>query len=178
MVARRSGAAIALLIAACFSVAALSPATARGADKGDVRKAREHFRVGEQAFKEGRYQDAYREWQAGYELSPRALFLLNMAHAERRRGDLPNARVLYRRYLLMEPDSKLRGEVEQVLKEIDAVLPAQDGPGTGADQRPPAVAPGSESAIEPPPAVAGPPPSRPCPRWSMLRHPLRRNRRS
>ena len=54
-----------------------------------------------------------------------------MAHAERRRGELKNARTLYRKFLLMEPQSKLRAEVESVLEEIDAAL--AEAPEAGPD---------------------------------------------
>src|SRR5207247_2486267 len=81
---------------------------------------------GDEAFKAGRFEDAYREWEAGYKLSGRPLFLLNMAHAERRRGQLQNAHALYQRYLVIEPETKLRGEVEGVLKEIEDALAAEE----------------------------------------------------
>jgi tetratricopeptide (TPR) repeat protein len=138
----------------------------QAAETENVRKAREHYKAGDEAFKAGRYQDAYREWEAGYNLSPRPLFLLNMAHAERRRGELHNARSLYRRYLLMEPDSKLRGEVESVLKEIDRVLEEEEAKKTSQTAPPPAseAPPSAGEAVQPrslsapPESVAASPP--------------------
>ena len=112
---------------------------AQAAESDAVRKAREHYRSGDEAFKAGRYEDAYREWEAGYKLSGRPLFLLNMAHAERRRGQLPNARALYQRYMVMEPETKLRGGIEGVLKEIDAALAAEEAAARPASPSPPAV---------------------------------------
>jgi tetratricopeptide (TPR) repeat protein len=139
-----------LLAALSVSGAIVLPAPCRAAEADDVQRAREHHKAGDQAFKEGRYQDAYKEWEAGYNLSPRPLFLLNMAHAERRRGELKNARTLYRRFLLMEPQSRLRGEVESVLAEIDAAL--AEAPET-------APAPQPEGApVAPPTVVTTPPP--------------------
>ena len=95
------------------------------AGEAELQQAREHFRRGDQAFKAERFEEAYREWESGYKLSGRPLFLLNMAHAERRRGELDSARSLYKKYLLMEPTSQLRVEVEQVLSEIDSALEAK-----------------------------------------------------
>src|SRR5687767_13149538 len=110
----------------------------------EVQQAREHFKRGDLAFKAERFEEAYREWESGYKLSGRPLFLLNMAHAERRRGELAGARALYKKYLLMEPTTELRGEVEQVLAEIDSALgpatpeapPAGDPPGAAPTTTP------------------------------------------
>src|SRR5262245_56142933 len=83
----------------------------------DVRRAREHYRKGEAAYAAERFDDAYKEFEAGYAIAPKPAFLLNMAHSERRRGELRNARALYLKYLLVEPQSKYRPEVEQVVGE-------------------------------------------------------------
>ena len=141
---------------------------ALAAEADDVQRAREHHKAGDQAFKDGRYLDAYKEWEAGYALSPRPLFLVNMAHAERRRGELKNARTLYRKYLLMEPQSKLRTEVESVLAEIDAALAEVPEAAPTSPSEPAAVTPPAESApTSPPPGnllgsptepAVGPPP--------------------
>ena len=144
-----------LAIALALPVTALAP-RAHAGDSEQVRKAREHYRLGDEAFKAGRWAEAYEEWEAGYRLSGRPLFLLNMGHAERKRGDLHNARALYSRYLVMEPDSKLRAEVETVIKEIDATLAAEE---TAAN---PPAAPAAASPPAPPPVaplpIAVPPP--------------------
>jgi tetratricopeptide (TPR) repeat protein len=108
-------------------------APAHAAEPEAVARARELYKSGERAFKEGKYEEALRDWDTGYQLSNRPLFLLNMGHAERRRGQLANARTLYKRFLLMEPETKLRGEIEGVLSEIDSTLTAEasGGPGSG-----------------------------------------------
>jgi hypothetical protein len=137
----------ALALAAAALSLALVDGAAHAADPPEVRQARELFRNGEAAFKAGRFQDAYRAWEEGYKLTPRPLFLLNMAHAERRRGELAGARTLYKRYLLMEPETPLRGEVESVLQEIDSTLGAE------APLNAPAPLPLS---VAPPPAPEAP----------------------
>src|SRR5262245_33199869 len=97
-------------------------ALALAAEPVEEKTAREHYERGREAFRAGRYEDAYREFEAGYNLCQRPKFLLDMAHAERRRGELRNARDLYRRYLLVDPESKLSASVEAVLREIETVL--------------------------------------------------------
>jgi hypothetical protein len=160
----RSGVVVVLAaLLLCPTIA--PPAPAQAADAEDVKRAREHHKAGDQAFKEGRYLDAYKEWEAGYALSPRPLFLVNMAHAERRRGELKNARTLYRKFLLMEPQSKLRAEVESVLVEIDDAL--AEAPAAAPAPEPVAVTPPAAEPAPPPPAkllgspndpAIGPPP--------------------
>jgi hypothetical protein len=146
-----------LLIAFAFALLAGAPIvhpgrSAQAAESEDVRKAREHYKNGDEAFKAGRYEDAYREWEAGFKLSGRPLFVVNMAHAERKRGELRHARALYQRYIVMEPTSKLRPEIEGVLKEIDDAIAAEDA----------AVKPAPMAAVPPPvaapPLALGPPP--------------------
>src|SRR5215470_9856640 len=102
-----------ILILAAVLVAELAGGAAArsSADDGEspaVRQARDHFRAGEAAFKVGDFERARSEFEAGYALVPRPGFLLNMAHAERRLGRLRNARSLYKRYLLADPESKQR----------------------------------------------------------------------
>lgn len=101
----------------------------------DVRRSREHYKKGEEAFAGGQYGDAYREFEAGYALVPRPLFLLNMAHSERRRGQLRKAFALYKRYLVVEPETKFRADVASVIKEIEGALAAEE-----AAQTPPTKA--------------------------------------
>lgn len=140
--------ALALLVAAGPGVAARAVAAK---DTKAVGQARAHYRNGEAAFKAGRYDDAFREWELGYKLSGRPLFLLNMAHADRRRGELRSARALYKRYLLTDPETKLRSEVEAVLAEIDAAIAADDS------ARQPAAAPPAVPAPLAPPASSDAP---------------------
>lgn len=88
------------------------------------RQAREHYRKGRDAYAAQRFEEAYREFEAGYRLSDRPLFLLNMGHAKRRAGDLPMAKALFRRFLQLQPDSPHRPEVENLLRDVEATLPA------------------------------------------------------
>jgi hypothetical protein len=144
---------LAATLLAALLVGSAGPAP-RAAESEDARLARELYRNGEEAFRAGRFEEAYQQWQQGYKLSSRPLFLLNMAHAQRRRGELNSARALYRRFLLVEPQSKLRAEVESVLEEIDLALAAEPGGVQRSDQAP---------ATEPPPATAPPAATTPPP---------------
>ena len=143
-----------------FSLAALAPAALRAEPREptELRQAREHFRLGKEAYAAERFDDAFREFEAGYQLSNRPAFLLNMGHARRRSGALSEARTLYRRFLLVQPDSPYRAEVEKMLADIDAAQP----------EPPPLPAPPkvvvAPVITAPPPALlrAAPPPPEPA----------------
>ncbi len=120
---------LASFVAGTVAVAfgAVQPRRALAAESAaaNPKQGREHFKRGQRAFAASRYDEAYREFESGYTLSGRPLFLVNMAHSDRRRGRLLKARVLYQKYLIVEPESKLRDEVEAVMADIDANLAAE-----------------------------------------------------
>jgi len=154
-----------------FLLAALAPAAlqAEPREPAELRQAREHFRLGKEAYAAERFGDAFREFEAGYQLSNRPAFLLNMGHARRRSGALSEARALYRRFLLVQPDSPYRAEVEKMLADIDAAQPEPPPPPAPPKVMvvPPQVV---MTPAAPPPALvrAAPPPAQPPPhhgRW-------------
>src|SRR4051812_37399458 len=75
------------------------------------REARAHYAQGQAAFNAGRYDQAVAEFEAGFAALPRPGFLLNIGHSERRRGNLRKARAAYKKFLLVEPTTKLRDDV-------------------------------------------------------------------
>ena len=154
-----SPAPVTVLVAAAL---VLAPAPVGGQQEAaEVTRAREHYKKGTQAFQRERYDEAFQLWQAGYQLSGRPLFLLNMAHAERRRGQLHKARELYRRYLLVDPSSELRGDVEVVLADLEGAIgpePEAAGPPTGIDPTR-GLPPVGATALTRAPAPALPPPA-------------------
>src|SRR3954467_11063977 len=64
-----------------------------------VASARTHFEAGRALYQLGNYNDALREFAAGYELAPRPQFLLNLGQCYRELDDLQHAREMYQRYL-------------------------------------------------------------------------------
>ena len=141
----------------------LTPATASAdddpcpaPDEGE-QNAREHYSRGEVAFKTGHYETALSEFEAGFVSSSRPGFLLDMAHTERRLGDLREARALYKKYLLVDPSSRLREDVMAVIAEIDGALADEDLASARGrlDRRPPIEARGGVPSA-PAPAPEGP----------------------
>src|SRR3954468_3103346 len=125
---RRCGAGRVKMVAA---ILAATLATSGGAvfapsaraQSAELREARDHFRRGKEAYSAQRFEDAYREFEAGYRLSSRPLFLFNMGHAKRRAGAPGEARALFRRSLELQPDSPQRAEVEAILRELEPAAP-------------------------------------------------------
>ncbi len=143
-----------ILLAAGQAYAQQPPPPPPGVPQDNTRMAREHYKKGEEAFAASRYEEAFKEFEAGYTLVPRPVFLLNMAHSERRRGDLRNARALYKKFLVVDPQSKYRGEVEQVLTELEGAIAAEQSAGSG---KAPSLAP-SPPVVTPDVTVQAPPP--------------------
>lgn len=144
----------AVLLAVLLANIGLQTPAARAEDSADVKKAQILYKKGEAAFNAKHYDEALKEWEAGYALAAKPLFIVNMAHAERRRGELRKALALYRRYLLVDPDTKLRGEVEGVIKELEEAIAAEDAAAPPPTGTPPAVPPPAPA----PPVVAAPEP--------------------
>ncbi len=133
-------------------------------DENRVRAAKSHYASGDQAFKEGHYERALREFEAGYQAIPRPAFLLNMGHCQRRLGDPRQARELYRLFLEAEPHSPLRAEVESVMAELQNEMPAQRAPAPRLAWRESPAATSSSPALD----MQATPAPRPAPlyaRW-------------
>jgi len=147
-----------------FVLMALGPWPPAQAEPADLKKARAHYRLGKEAYAADRFDEAYREFEAGYRLSNRPAFLLNMGHARRRRGDLPEARALYQRFLFLQPDSPYRAEVEAILGQIEEPKRPIETPAPAMLAVPAAIPP----PVPRPPLISTAPPPAPPPartRW-------------
>ena len=109
---------------AAFLTAVLLAASAYGgrSDPQAEARAREHAQKGADALREGRYDAAMTEFEAGYAAVAHPGFIMNMGHVQRRAGNLERARGYYSRFLQLEPKSSQRAEVEKAIAEIDVAL--------------------------------------------------------
>ncbi|HEX9102369.1 MAG TPA: tetratricopeptide repeat protein [Polyangia bacterium] len=153
--ARHIGLGLAVLV--CAAAAHAQPAD-------DVARARTHFEAGRALYQLGNYNEALREFAAGYQLAPRPQFLLNLGQCYRKLDDLANARAMYQRYLHDAPASDPeRPQAQQILAEIDrqiadrqaaaaaaAAPPRPPAPTTTAEHAPAAAAT-TLTATAPPP---------------------------
>lgn len=89
------------------------------------QKARAHFQRGQELANQGKYPQAYLEFEAGYRQSHRPLFLFNLGEAARAFGDGGRARAAYQRYLEEDPTGPMVGSAQTRLAEL--------GPGPATD---------------------------------------------
>jgi len=165
--------ALALLAGLARPSATLAAEGSDTATEDSEQAARRHFAEGDAAFKAGRYDEALKEFEAGYAVSRRAGFLVNMAHTQRKLGHLREARSLYKKFLLVDANSKLRDEVRSVIAELDSALADEDqaerdrkdrgatNTGTAAGEVPASSVASAPPVISPPAATTLPKAPRP-----------------
>lgn len=105
-------------------------------------RAKQSYERGKAFVSETRFADAYSAFAAGYEASPRPLFLFNMGECSRALGDKTRARDLYQRYLADDPSGELVATARARLAEL--------GPALAEPPR----APAKPTVTIPPPLVA------------------------
>lgn len=124
-----------------------------------------HFQAGQRLSNSGDYAGAYREFEAGYNLTGRTLFLFNMAEAARANGDAAKARANYLEFLRVDPKNALAATAQARIDELDRKAGTSPGPAPGTSTTPPAVttSPGGTQheplPLLPPPVTGSPPPS-------------------
>jgi hypothetical protein len=142
-----------LAIAALLCLAA---APARAAERAPgVEDARSHFQLAETAYREGRYAEALRQFRAGYDLSPRPQFLLNIAQTYRKLGRFDEAIANCQRFLTLAPDSPLAASTRELMARLEVERAA------AAEQV--SVEPPRTNEAVPPPAMPTPQQTRPQP---------------
>jgi hypothetical protein len=147
----------------------------RGAHADDAwrdRLARIHFDAGRKAYEAGQYEDAVLEFERGYQLAPRPLFLLNLAHLYLRLGRYDDVIAACERYLASHPNDRLTREATDLLaaarqKKLEQ---APKPTPTPAEPKAPVVAPAANDvgarADQPAPAAPRPGPARPKLAWT------------
>ena len=110
-------------LAAAVLATVLAGATAARADEAEGRR---HWKAGQDLYQQKRFLEAAREFEAGYAVAPRPLFLMNIGHAYRRANELVRAKQAYEALLRLQPDLPQRPEVEEYIKSINDALQASD----------------------------------------------------
>lgn len=114
-------------------------AHAQAQTEDPLARARTHFEAGRALYQLGNYNEALREFAAGYQLAPRPQFLLNLGQCYRKLDDLQNARAMYQRYLHDAPSTDPeRSQAQQILAEIDKQIADKQA---AANAPPPTVTP-------------------------------------
>jgi tetratricopeptide (TPR) repeat protein len=155
----RNGALLCALVAGLAASTVAMGAEAREDDQ--LRRAKEHYRKGDDAFRDGLFAEALREFEAGYKLVPRPAFLVNMGHCRRRLGDLKEAHTLYRLFVDSDPTSELRAEVEEVIVELEKEMGAAPARVPVPLEPPPVTAPSPAGTPAQVVSHSPPPPAKP-----------------
>lgn len=137
------GCVVSALVAAFLCVA---PAAARAesSDEAEITAmAKEHYRLGLDAYKNGRYPEAIKELKKAYLLKRLPALLLNIGATYRKMNDLDNAHYYYKKYLTEAPEAKDRADVEKTLAEIEHEKP-------GVSNAPAPAEGGAQAAAETP----------------------------
>jgi tetratricopeptide (TPR) repeat protein len=130
-----------------LSFAAMLTSAPARADEDATEQARQHYAKGKQAFDLGKWDDAIAEFEDAYRLRSDPTFLFNMAQAYRRKGDLQRALDLYKNYLIENPDSPKRNDIERRIRTLEKEMKNQPR------RQIEAPAPVAKSS-EPPPAAS------------------------
>jgi tetratricopeptide (TPR) repeat protein len=99
-------------------VSALTATAAHAQPTSNDQVARDHYDKGKQLAADGQYAAAYGEFSAGYDASPRALFLFNMAECQRQLGNAQRAREFYDRFIAASPNDALVPTARARLAEL------------------------------------------------------------
>jgi hypothetical protein len=122
-------------------------AAAHAQSNDDISRARTHFEAGRALYQLGNYDEALREFAAGYELAPRPQFLLNLGQCYRKLDNLEQARAMYQRYLHDAPVSDPeRAQAQQILAEIDRQIADKQAAAAAAAAPPPTAPTGTTAA--------------------------------
>ena len=98
----------------CWSAAS----TARAAGE-NVEKAKAYFAAGVDAYDQGKYEVALREFQHAHALSHSPALYFNMAACEEHMDHFQAAGLLLRQYLIEKPDADDRANVELRIKSLE-----------------------------------------------------------
>jgi tetratricopeptide (TPR) repeat protein len=125
----------------------------------DLERAKAHYEAGSGLYQLGRYDEAMREFSAGYALSHRPQFALNIAQCYRMLGRYEEARDMIRRFLDEAPaDAPERPSATRLLAETEEQIRLRGAPPPPPVLEPPPAA----SAPAPPPVAVSPPPPAPA----------------
>ena len=121
----------------------------RAAPADQVAASWAHFEKGQRLFDVGAYAQALEEFRAAYVAKPDPAYIWNLAQCHRLLGMLPEAIVLYRRYVTHAPRGQARAQAEKHIEELEArtkvaLAPAPPPPASAAV---PAAPPPAQSPL-------------------------------
>lgn len=147
-----------LLVGLLLLNAWVSPARA------DRDKARAHFQRGTSYYNLSRFEDALKEYETAYLEHPDPVFLFNIGQCYRQLGQHDLAIRSYRNYLRTADNPPNRADVEDKIKELEAMVARGGGKppgveaaaGASSGKAAPPRGPAERGPSQPPAAVAPP----------------------
>ena len=134
-------------LVAAFLCVVPAVAHAESSDEAEITAmAKEHYKLGLDAYKNGKYPEAIKELKKAYLLKRLPALLLNIGATYRKMGDIDNAVYYYKKYLAEAPDAHDRGDVEKTLAELDKEKPGAGAGATGSGATEPTVPPSESPA--------------------------------
>jgi tetratricopeptide (TPR) repeat protein len=116
-------------------------------DEARIAAARSHYELGRALFKESKFEDALKEFEAGYALVPQPRFLLNMGQSYRSLKQPHHAVEMFEKFLtLVPPNDPDRAQVEELLTVVRDEAARAPAPRPSLPQPAPAPAPAPEPA--------------------------------
>ena len=130
--------AVAVLVALAIGGA---PNVAQADDEAEITAmAKEHYKLGLDAYKAGRYPEAIKELKKAYLLKRLPPLLQNIGATYRKMGDPDNAIYYYKKYLAEAPEAHDRGEVERIVADVEREKRDGGGVSGGGEATPPPAA--------------------------------------
>lgn len=137
------------IVAGLVVLAAASSARAAGEN---IEQAKQYFNAGVEAYDQGKYEVALREFQHAHALSHSPALYFNMAACEEHMDHYQAAALLLRQYLIEKPDADDRANVELRVKSLEE----RDDRLHKMNEPEPTVKPSGGMTTAPPPAPAKP----------------------
>jgi tetratricopeptide (TPR) repeat protein len=149
----------ALVVSALLCAVAHAAPPKGSIDEARVQAARSHYELGRVLFKENKFVEALKEFEAGYALVPQPRFLLNMGQAYRSLKQPHHAVEMYEKFLtLVPPGDPDRAQVDELLTVVRAEADKMPRPAAPPLQPPPAPAPAPSASAPATTIVAAPRP--------------------
>lgn len=148
-----------LALALCLLVAAAAHAEPQDPTAAEAER---HWTAGMAHFQLEEWDEAIKEWEAGFRLKPVPQFLYNIAQAYRQSKRYDKALSFYRKYLRMSPDAANRPEVEGHIRTLEALVAQQQKATSSPPVQPMPATPSEKAAPAPATPPSTPPPAPPA----------------
>lgn len=151
-----------IFLALTLLLALAGPADALTDEERSAR-ARQHLERAKIAYKIRDFHEAVAEFKAAYRLRPVPALLFNIAQAERMAGNFKESKFYYEFYLRDQPQAANRGEIEEQIRQLTALIEEEESSAALADRAPAQPPPAPETVVAAPEVAAEPEPEMPLP---------------